>query len=258
VDEKALRLTRDSWDTSANEGGRWSTPVTSEEISAARRGEWTVYLTESKPVPRSWFPELQGLRVLALASGGGQQGPILAAAGAKVTVLDYSPGQLEQDRLVAERDGLHLDLVQGDMRDLSRFDDGEFELVFHPTSNLFVSDVRPIWHEAYRVLAPGGVLLAGFLNPMEYIFDWSKEDEGTLEVSQALPFSSLETYGEEWLREKGEAAEYSHSLEAQLGGQLEAGFRLTHLFESQREAGTSPKAGMFPSYIATRAVKPES
>ena len=255
--KNVLSINQAAWDGFAEQGDRWSTPVSSEEIEAARRGKWEEYLIESKPVPKDWFPELKGLDVLALASGGGQQGPILAAAGAKVTVLDYSEGQLKQDRLVAERDGLELETVQGDMTDLSSFTDESFGLVFHPVSNHFVPDVRVVWREAYRVLKPGGVLLAGFLNPMEYIFDWEKQDEGVLEVSDSLPFSSLDKYGEAWLRDNGEAAEYSHSLEAQIGGQLEAGFMLTHLLEGHREKGTSPKADMFPSYISTRAVKPE-
>jgi SAM-dependent methyltransferase len=210
-----------------------------------RRGAWEAHLIESTPVPRDWFPELGGADVLALA-----------AAGAKVTVLDYSMEQLAHDRFVAERDHLDLETVQGDMTDLSRFADKRFDLVFHPVANHFVPDVRPVWHEAFRVLTPGGVLLAGFLNPMEYIFDWVKEDEGILEVARTLPFASLDVYGEAWLRAHGEAAEYSHSLETQIGGQLAAGFQLTHLLESHRAPGTSPKAGRFPSYIATRAVRP--
>lgn len=72
----------------------------------------------------AWFPDLAGIDILCLASGGGQQGPVLAAAGAKVTVLDNSPRQLEGDR--------------------------------------FVPDVRSAWAEAFRVLRRGGVLLAGF------------------------------------------------------------------------------------------------
>lgn len=248
-------LNRAAWDGYARQEDRWSTPVSKEEIEAARRGEWEVYLTESKPVPRAWFPRLKGLELLALASGGGQQALIFAAAGAEVTVLDYSSGQLEQDRLVAERDNLALETVQGDIADLP-FDNESFDLIFHPVSNLFVPDVRPVWREAFRVLKRRGILLAGFLNPTDYIFDWQKE-EGVLKIANKLPFSTLDTYCETWLRENGEAAEYSHSLEAQIGGQLEAGFILTNLLEGHREKGTSPKAGLFPSYIATQSVKPE-
>src|SRR5205085_1973198 len=99
-----------------------------------------------------WFPPVAGLEVLCLASGGGQQGPILAAAGARVTVFDNSPNQLAQDRLVADREGLALETVRGDMADLAAFPDARFDLIVHPCSNMFVPDVRPVWREAFRVL----------------------------------------------------------------------------------------------------------
>src|SRR5262249_22910863 len=162
---------RRAWDRQVEKGNRWTIPVGPEAIAAARRGEWEIVLTPTKPVPRAWFPPLSGLPVLCLASGGGQQGPILAAAGANVTVFDNSPAQLERDRLVAEREKLDIKTVQGDMADLSAFADGSFGLIFHPCSNCFVPDVSHVWREAARVLRPGGVLLAGFTNPALYIFD---------------------------------------------------------------------------------------
>ena len=143
------------WNKSIEWGNPWTIPVGPEEIAAARRGEWDIILTPTKPVPKAWFPRLtdsgrlQGVRVLGLASGGGQQGPILAAAGARVTVFDNSPRQLGQDRMVAEREGLEIATVEGDMRDLSVFEDGSFDLIVHPVSNVFVPDVRPVWREAF-------------------------------------------------------------------------------------------------------------
>src|SRR4030042_3183902 len=98
---------REKWDLQVEQGNPWTVPSSPELIAAARRGEWSVLLTEQRHVPRSWFPaDLQGLDILCLASGGGQQGPILAAAGANVTVFDNSPKQLEQDRMGAKREGL--------------------------------------------------------------------------------------------------------------------------------------------------------
>ena len=249
-------INRHAWNHYAEQGDRWSTAVSPDVIAEAKKGNWNIGLIESRSVPHDWFGDLNGKELLCLASGGGQQAPLLAAAGANVTSFDNSPKQLELDAMVAQRDGLTIRIEEGDMRDLNRFEDRSFDLIFHPCSNLFIPDVRPVWLECFRVLKSGGALLAGFLNPMEYIFDWQKEDEGILEVKNQLPFSSLETYGEAWLRENNEAAEYSHSLESQLGGQLEAGLVLTHLMESHRDKGTTPKADLFPSYIATRAVKP--
>src|SRR5205085_9644863 len=99
-----LAYNRHAWDRQSARANRWTVPIGPEVIAAARRGEWQVVLTPTRPVPRHWFPPLAGLDVLCLASGGGQQAPVLAAAGAAVTILDNSPRQLAQDRLVADRE----------------------------------------------------------------------------------------------------------------------------------------------------------
>ena len=110
------------WDERSENNDIWSIPVTSEMIQKAREGIWSILLTPTKPVPANWFPnELRGKKILCLASGGGQQGPILAAVGAEITVFDNSVKQLEKDRFVATRDHLDIKTVQGNMQDLSVF-----------------------------------------------------------------------------------------------------------------------------------------
>src|SRR3712207_9451320 len=81
---------REAWDREVERGNQWTVPVGSEVIEAARRGRWEVLLTDTKPVPEAWVPDVEGLDVLCLASGGGQQGPLFAAAGANVTRLGNS------------------------------------------------------------------------------------------------------------------------------------------------------------------------
>ncbi|NPV56372.1 MAG: class I SAM-dependent methyltransferase [Anaerolineae bacterium] len=248
---------RRAWNREVAQGNPWTIPVTPEEVARARVGEVSLLLTPSKPVPADWWLPLPGCRVLCLASGGGQQGPILAAAGAHVTVFDASDAQLARDREVAEREGLTLRLEQGDMADLGRFDDGSYDLIFHPVSNCFAPQVRPVWREAFRVLRPGGVLLAGFINPVRYIFDLNMADEGWMVVRYALPYSDLTSPSSEE-REKyiqnGEPLEFSHTLDEQIGGQLEAGFLLSGFFEDVDPDFVVGKH--FPDFIATRAIKP--
>ena len=245
-----------AWDKAVERQSQWTVPVEPEVIAAARRGEWQVVLTPTRPVPRAWFGELAGARVLCLASGGGQQGPILAAAGAHVTVFDNSPQQLAQDRYVARREGLDLVTVEGDMRDLTAFADGAFDLVFHPVSNLFVPDVRPVWREAARLLRSGGILLAGFCNPIMYLFDQEMADEGVLQVRHKLPYSDLTSLSEEERSryiEDQQPLEFGHTLEDQIGGQCEAGFAVTGFYE---DIWPGTKLNEYtPTYIATRAVK---
>jgi 2-polyprenyl-3-methyl-5-hydroxy-6-metoxy-1,4-benzoquinol methylase len=114
---------RAAWDHAVATGNRWTVPVGHDVIAAVHAGDWSIVLTPTKPVPRAWFGALDGAAVLCLAGGGGQQGPILAAAGANVTVYDNSPAQLAQDELVAKRESLTITTIEGDMRDLSCFAD---------------------------------------------------------------------------------------------------------------------------------------
>ena len=248
---------RNAWNKEV-EGGknRWSQPVSAEIIAKARQGEFGILLTENIPVPQNWFPPLQGADVLCLASGGGQQGPILAAVGANVTVLDNSPAQLKQDQLVAERESLNLKTVEGDAADLSMFADESFDLVFNPCSTVFMQDVRAVWKECYRVLRHGGVLMTGSMNPVHYIFDLYKADEGILQVTHSIPYSDLTSIPQEELDElieKGLPLEFGHSLTDLLGGQCAAGFVITDLYEDYML--DSLLHNYHPNYIATRALK---
>lgn len=232
--EDIAKYNQQAWDHLVKHENEWTRPVSSQQIDNARHGNWTVVLTPSKPVHEAWFGTLKGKKVLCLASGGGQQGPILAAAGADVTVYDMSENQLNQDRMVATRDQLNMHLIQGDMRDLSQFEDQSFDLIFHPCSNGFIPDIQPVWNECSRVLKVGGELLSGFANPAVYIFDYDKGAEGEVFVRHKLPYSDETHLSEEeliQLKQSREPMSFSHSLEQQIGGQLKAGLTLIDLFE---------------------------
>jgi len=251
---------RRAWNKLVEDGDRWTVPVDSDCIRRAKRSDWQIVLTPTKPVPRSWFPDLRGTFTLCLAGGGGQQGPVLAAAGAEVTVLDASDRQLGQDRSVAARDGLSLATVEGDMADLSLFADASFGLIVHPCSNCFVPDVRPVWRECFRVLRPGGILLAGFANPVRYVFDDERLENGSLEVRHAIPYSDLthldDAERQRTILDKGRPLEFGHALEDQIGGQLDAGFAVTGFYEDRYDDESDPLSKYLPTFIATRAVKP--
>jgi ubiquinone/menaquinone biosynthesis C-methylase UbiE len=248
-----LSHNRAAWNSYVTNQNRWTLPVSDEVIENARKGDWKVVLTPTKAVPQEWFPSFSGLRILGLASGGGQQGPILAALGADVTIFDNSENQLAQDHSVSERHGLGIRTLQGDMRDLSVFADASFDLIFNPCSTSFVDDVLPVWKECFRVLRPGGVLMTGFHNPVTLQFE-----EDTLNFAYPQPFSDLQSLPKEKLEKllaDGEALIYGHTLTAQIGGQLQAGFMLTAMFEDGW-GGTNVLDPWFPGFIATRAVKP--
>jgi SAM-dependent methyltransferase len=254
--EEIRQYNKKAWDHEVEIGNPWTIPVASEEIKAARSGKFRILLTPTKPVPDSWFPNLKDCRVLCLASGGGQQGPILAAAGARVTVFDNSPKQLAKDQLVADREKLEIRLIEGDMADLSVFNECSFNLIVHPISNCFAPDVRPVWREAYRVLSPAGTLIAGFMNPVQYSFDYELAEQGIYQVKYSLPYSDLTSIPEEERLRifKDVPLEFGHTLDDQIGGQLDAGFHLTGFYEDYWE--DEKIKDYMPTFIATRALKP--
>lgn len=243
------------------EGGwEWGRPITPDAYQAAKQGALEVLLTPQIPVPHAWFrPFLQqdgslaGTKLLGLACGGAQQMPVFAARGAICTVLDYSESQLRSEREVSEREGYAIEIVRADMTKRLPFEDASFDMIFHPVANCYVEDVLHVWRECHRVLRPGGVLLAGMDNGINFLFD-DTEQEPLVAVNK-LPYNPLK---DKALYERCSAVDgsvqFSHSLEEQLGGQLRAGLSITDLYEDRNRDDIIAK--YCPQYIATRAIKP--
>ena len=239
--------TIDRW---IEEGWEWGIPVSHEDYVKARAGEWDMLLTPTKFVPHSWFGDLKGKKVLGLASGGGQQMPVFAALGAECTVLDYSEKQLESERMVADREGYEIEIIRADMTKPLPFADGTFDLIFHPVSNCYVEEVKPIFKECARILKHGGILLSGLDNGVNYLVD----DDETMIVN-TMPFNPLKNEANRKQLEDSDCGmQFSHTIEEQIGGQLEAGLMLTHIYEDTNGEGRLHEMNI-PCYIATRAVK---
>ena len=115
--------------------------------------------------------DLRGKRVLVLGGGGGQQSAAIGLLGAQVTVLDLSDEQLAKDKRAADHYGLSPVLLQGDMRDLSRFAEDAFDIVYQPFSINFVPDVRPVFAGVARVLKAGGLYHVQWHNPYTQTFN---------------------------------------------------------------------------------------
>ena len=240
--------TIDRW---VKEGWEWGRAISHEAFEKAKKGEWDVLLTPTKPVPHEWLGDLRGKKVLGLASGGAQQMPVFAALGAQCTVLDYSPLQLESEKTVARREGYDIRVVRADMTKPLPFEDGEFDLIFHPVSNCYVREVKPIWRECFRVLRSGGYLLSGTDTFINHIVDDEEE-----RIINSLPFDPVSNPEQmRQLEESDAGVQFSHTLEEQINGQLEAGFTLRALYEDTNGEGRLHELNI-PAFIATLSLKP--
>ena len=248
----------------AADGWHWGVPVTTEECAQARNGQWRVLLTPDTAVPHDWFPPWQGTKLLGLASGGGQQMPIFSILGADCTVMDLSDKMLDNEREVAAREGYEINIVKADMTQPFPFDDESFDVIFHPVSNVYIEDVHHVWRECYRILKPGGVLLSGLCNGLNFAFD---DYDNPLTVNERLPYNPLKNPAQMagLLADNDDSIQFSHGFDEQIGGQLKAGFVITAAYEdhdSTHYDGKAPdkickalKDAGISTYWATRAVK---
>lgn len=240
----------------AQAGDKYYRAMSPQQIKMARDGKWDIRVTPTKPVPHQWLEPLQNSSVLCLAGGGGQQAPILAAAGAHVTVFDLSEFQLLRDEEIAQRECLDIKTVCGDMRNLDAFSDEQFDLIVSPCATCFCPSVENVWSESFRVLKPGGSLIVGFINPVYYLFDAAKLDRDEFEVRHRIPYSDCDLSEQERKSLIGpdRPLEFGHGLDALIASQLVAGFSLTGFFEDGW--GNNDKlSSMINLFIATRATK---
>jgi len=221
----------------------WARCATKEELSCARQGQILLPFAGEETIPPEILGDVKGQSVLCLAGAGGLQGPILAAAGAKVTVLDLSEEMLRRDREVSQREGLSMEILHGNMCDLSRFEDETFDLILNPPSLFYVPDVRPVFAECHRVLKKGGRLIVVATNPIAYVCDYVEGAEGGYyKAVNFMPYCSADH------PDQGNWIEYGHTMESYLSGQLEQGFILTAYREHQTQDITE-------LYFLTRAIK---
>ena len=239
-------------DRLVEEGWEWGIPITHETYLKALVGDWDVLLTPTKPVPHCWLGDIAGKKLLGLASGGGQQMPIFAALSADCTVLDYSDRQLDSERRVSAREGYEIKIIKADTTKPLPSSDCEFDLTFHPVSNCYIEKVEPVFKECYRILKPGGRLLSGLDNGVNFFVE---DDES--KIVNTLPINPLKD--PERLKSflDGDCGvQFSHTLEEQIGGQLRAGFVLKDIYEDTNGSGYLHEHNI-PCFLATLSIKPE-
>lgn len=248
--DRAHTYNRARWEALADAGALFARPWLDLDPASAR----------CAVDPTGHVGDVHGKDVLCLAGGGGQQSAAFALLGARVTVIDIAEGQLEGDRAAARHYAVEIATHQSDMRDLSVFSGGSFDVVSQPYSINFVPDCRVVFAEVARVLRPGGIYSFAAANPFAAGIGTRSWTGRGYEVSGAYEQGAATTYADEaWVfPDAGDhgaisgPTEYRQLLSTMLNGLLERGFTLVHLREETRHASAvDPDPGTWEHLVGT-------
>ena len=251
----ALEHNRRAWDRLAAAGVPLTRPAADRAFADPR-----LWLGSAGSDDRAWLPaRLDGLDVLCLAAGGGKHGPLYAAAGARVTVVDLSPAMLALDRAVARERRIDLEIIEGSMDDLSMLAPSRFDLVVHPVSTCYLPVVAEVFREVARVTKSGGTYVSQHKSPASLQATLFPGAAGRYELAQPQTIPGpLPPAPPSRLREAG-TREYVHSLAAILGGICRAGFTIEDVAEPDHaRAGAEPgsvghRSAFLPPYVRVLA-----
>jgi len=216
-----LEHNRKAWDDRAARGQRFARPAAEEDFADPLK---------NMDGP-GWLGDVTGKRVLCLGAGGGRHGPLLASAGANVTVVDISPAMLALDREVAEARGLKVETHEASIDDLSALPNAEFEIVIQPVSTCYVPNIRQVYREVSRVSKPGAIYSSRHKQPTSLQVDLAPTPTGFV-VGEPYylngPLSSPQHAGPH--REQG-TMEFLHRWADLLGSLCQSGFVLEDVLE---------------------------
>ncbi len=190
--------------------------------------------------PHGLMGELRGKSVLCLAAGGGQQSAAFGLLGARVTVLDLSATQLHRDQEAAAHYGFHIDTVQGDMRDLSRFRTSQFDFVWQAYGINFVPEPLPVIREVARVIRKHGLYRMEFHNPFVAGLNETMWDGQGYPLSQRYVDGAEIVWDDPAWEFEDEAGlikrvagprEFRHTLSTLINGLVNQGFVILGLWE---------------------------
>ncbi|MFA7330372.1 MAG: class I SAM-dependent methyltransferase [Candidatus Delongbacteria bacterium] len=116
-----------------------------------------------EPALRVRLGDVRGQAVLDLGCGTGRHALWLAAQGAQVTALDFSPGMLEQAR--AKPGAGAVRFLCHDLRLALPLADDSFDQVVSGLVLEHLEDLPAVFREVARVLRPAGRVLASAMHP---------------------------------------------------------------------------------------------
>ena len=184
-----IKLNEDRWNNVKND---YTEPLTHEELEEVRNNPISVALTVGKKVPKEWFEKANGKKILGLACGGGQQGPVFAIKGFDIVFNPVS--------------NVYIEDLENMYKEASRvLKKGGLLMVGFMNPWIYMYDADIVWDK------PDEELLLKFSIPFN---SKELEEEGKITINPEYGY------------------EFSHTLETQIRGQLKNGLAMIDFYES--------------------------
>jgi malonyl-CoA O-methyltransferase len=120
-----------------------------------------------EPVVRAALGDVSGLSVLDLGCGTGRHALWLAAAGAKVTAVDFSEGMLGEARRKPGADSVRFQVH--DLHQPLPFDASSFDGIVSGLVLEHLKDLSFVFGQAKRVLKPSGIAVVSAMHPAMFL-----------------------------------------------------------------------------------------
>src|SRR2546428_315225 len=170
-----------------------------------------------------------------------------------------------QFRRAQTRRGTELDYVRTDMRDLSALGTGEFDIVFHQHSLVFVPDAARVIAEVARILAPGGVYVFSTMHPVTFLFYESWTGTGWRPKKTYFSDRPVPVLDPTWdfgrVKVRAPTYEYAHRTADLVNACVRAGLLVDGLWEWSPHRDGGPAGSddaleqKLPAFIQIRAKK---
>ncbi|AEX21756.1 bifunctional 2-polyprenyl-6-hydroxyphenol methylase/3-demethylubiquinol 3-O-methyltransferase UbiG [Vibrio sp. EJY3] len=184
-------------------------------------GEWEVF--------RSNLPELSGKKVLDLGCGYGWHCQYAVGQGAEAVVgIDLSEKMLEKARELTDKGNVTFERCA-----IEDFDaeDESFDVIFSSLALHYVADLRSVFHRAFKLLKPKGVICYSVEHP---IFTSNSSQDWYYEKSK-IQHWPLDNYFHEGERKTeflgSEVIKYHRTIETHISTLLSEGFEIRSVLE---------------------------
>jgi ubiquinone/menaquinone biosynthesis C-methylase UbiE len=238
------RLVHQEFERAACDGDEYTLPWLDLDVESYRsyregRSEHLPKPYVSDPANCLMMEHVEGLEVLLLAGGAGQQSAVYGLLGAHVTVFDLMASQLAGDQQAAVHYGYPVTTIQGDMHDLSILSERAYDRVYQPISTLYCYDLCKLYTGVRRVIKPGGLYCTDFAFPLLYM----AQNMGWDPDRRAYILAISEPYRRGEILEKDGVAsftvgdpigEYHHLFSDIINGLVVREFKIRGLWESPR------------------------